>query len=66
MQHAMAVTGKKYCVYIVNSTIDGKIFTQKIPFDPVYWENHYKIITANYDKYVKPYLNGKYPIMPPQ
>lgn len=65
VQHAMAVMGKKYCIYIVYSTTECKVFTQKIPFDPVYWEQHYKILKENYSKYVDPYLNGKYPIMPP-
>ena len=69
MIHAMAVTGKKWCMYIVYSTMDKSVFTQKIPFNQEYWDNHYKIITNNYNKYVKPYLNNnpnnKYPIMPP-
>ena len=65
MYHAMWVMGKKWCIYIVYSTMDQAVFTQKIDFDPVYWDNHYKIITENYAKYVKPYLNGEYPIMPP-
>lgn len=64
MQHAMAVMEKKWCMYIVYSTSDRSVFTQKIPFDQKYWDNHYKIITENYQKYVKPYLDGKYPIMP--
>ena len=64
MQHAMKIMGKKFCVYIVYCTTDGSIFTQKIPFDPVYWENHYKIIKQNYKKYVEPHLDGTYPIIP--
>jgi len=63
-QHAMACTGKKNCVYIVYSTNDSKVFTQKIPFDPVYWEEHYNKIKENYNKYIKPYLSTEYPIMP--
>lgn len=65
MQHAMAVMGKKWCMYIVYCKADSKIFTQKIPFDEVYWGNHYKIIKDNYRKYVEPYLDGTYPLMPP-
>ena len=65
MQHAMHCLGKKYCIYIVYSVTDGKVFTQKIPFSPEYWSNHYNIIKDNYDKYVKPYLNDKYPLIPP-
>lgn len=66
MQHAMAVMNKKWCVYIVYCTTDRKIFTQKIPFDPEYWANHYAVISESYHRYVKPYLDGRYPIMPPQ
>ncbi len=65
MQHGMAVMGKKHCIYIVYCTTDSKVFTQKIPFDPVYWSQHYKKIKENYKKYVEPYLDGRYPIMPP-
>lgn len=65
MQHAMAVMGKKYCIYIVYCTTESKVFTQKIDFDPVYWENHYRVIKENYKKYIEPYLDGRYPIMPP-
>lgn len=66
MQHAMAVMGKSWCMYIVYSTTDKTVFTQKIPFDRTYWDNHYKVITENYNKYVKPHLTGQYPIMPPE
>lgn len=64
MYHAMAVMGKKYCVYIVYSTVDKTVFTQTIPFDPDYWNDHYAILKENYDTYVNPYLDGKYPLMP--
>jgi predicted phage-related endonuclease len=64
IQHALAVTGKNWCMYIVYSTSDKKIFTQKIPFDPKYWESHYKILRENYKKYVAPHLNGTLPLMP--
>ena len=64
MQHAMAVMGKKWCIYIVNSTIDGLIFTQKIDFDKDHWNHYYPIIKNNYNKYVAPYLNVTYPIAP--
>jgi hypothetical protein len=66
MQHAMAVMGKKYCVYIVYCTVESKAFTQKIPFNQEYWEHHYIKIKENYEKYVKPHLNNKYPIIPAQ
>jgi hypothetical protein len=56
MQQALAVTNKKWCMYIVYSTSDKKVFTQKIPFNPEFWESHYHIIKENYNKYVKPYL----------
>ena len=64
IQHALAVMGKKYCVYIVYCTTESKVFTQKIPFDPEYWAQHYQKLKENYAKYVQPHLNGKYPIMP--
>lgn len=64
MQHAMAVTGKKWCTYIVYCTTDGSIFTQKIDFNQDYWNDHYITIKNNYERYVKPYLDGRYPIIP--
>ena len=65
IQHACAVMGKKWCIYIVYCTTDRKIFTQKIPFEPEYWAEHYKTITESYGKYVEPHLDGTYPILPP-
>jgi hypothetical protein len=65
MQHAMAVMGKSFCHYVVYCTTESKVFTQKIPFDPEYWDAHYKQIKNNYRKFVEPHLNGRYPIMPP-
>ena len=50
------VLGKKYCVYIVNCTFTGQIFTQKIPFSQKYWDEVYPIIKKNYELYVRPYL----------
>jgi len=64
MQQGMAVLGKKWCIYVVYSTNDRKVFTQKIPFNPEYWDEHYRTIKKNYDVYIRPHLNGKYPIMP--
>lgn len=64
MQHTMFVMGKKYCIYIVYSTSDKKVFTQKIPFSPEYWSDHYSKIKTNYDKHVRPHLNGTYPLVP--
>lgn len=65
MQHAMVVLGKKWCTYIVCSTTDKCVFVQKIDFDPVYWENHYRTLKENYEKYIRPHLRNGYPIMPP-
>ena len=62
--HAMAITGKKFCVYIVYSTSDCAIFVQKIPFDPEFWAQHYSKIIENYNKYVVPYLKTNL-IQPP-
>lgn len=39
MQGCMAVTGKKYCDYIVYATDDQQIFIQRIDFNPKYWNN---------------------------
>lgn len=64
MQQCLYVLKKDWCEYIVYSTNDSKVFTQKIPFDPVYWEQHYLKIKENYEKYVKPHLLSGYPIMP--
>ena len=62
--HAMACTGKKFCVYIVYSTSDCSIFVQKIPFDPDFWANHYPKLITNYNQYVVPHLKEDL-IMPP-
>lgn len=64
MQQSMFVLKKSFCMYIVYSTSDAKVFTQRVAFDPVYWNNHYSLIKKNYDLYVKPHLNGTYPIIP--
>ena len=64
MQQSMFVLKKKYCDYIVYSTEDAKVFTQRIFFDSVYWNNHYEIIKKNYEKYVRPYLVTPYPLIP--
>lgn len=64
IQHALKIMDKKYCNYIVYCTTESKVFTQKIPFNPEYWDQHYQKLKENYEKYVKPHLNGKYPIMP--
>ena len=50
------VLGKKYCVYIVNCTFTGQIFTQKISFSQKYWDEVYPIIKKNYELYVRPHL----------
>ena len=64
MQQGMRILNKAYCDYVIYSTSDAKVFTQRIAFDPIYWEKHYAIIKQNYDLYVKPHLNGTYPIQP--
>ena len=64
MQQGMAILGKRWCEYIVYSTSDGEVFTQTVPFNQEFWDEHYNIIKKNYDLYVKPYLPDGYPIMP--
>lgn len=64
MQQGMFILKKKYCDYIVYSTEDRQVFTQRIFFDPVYWNNHYSIIKQNYELYVKPHLEDTYPLSP--
>jgi len=64
MQQGMKILGKKWCEYIVYSVSDGAIFTQTIPFNETYWNNHYKIISANYEKYVRPHVNNSN-VLPP-
>lgn len=66
MQHALAVTGKEWCLYVVYCTTDNTVFTQKVSFDPVYWKEHYQTLKQNYTKYVQPHLSPNYPLMPPQ
>ena len=56
MQQICWVLGKKYCIYIVNCTFTGQIFTQKIPFSQKYWDEVYPIIKKNYELYVRPHL----------
>ena len=64
MQLGMVILQKKYCIYVVNSISDGLTFTQKIAFNQDHWNHYYPIIKENYNKYVKPHLNGNYPILP--
>ena len=64
MQQSMAVLGKKYCDYIVYSVEDRSVFTQRIVFDPIFWEQHYNKVIANYEKYVVPHLQEGYPVIP--
>lgn len=62
---SMAVLGKKWCDYVVYSTTDNLVFTQRIPFNEKYWkERLYPGIEKNYNLYVKPYINGNYPLTP--
>lgn len=39
IQGAMAITGKKWCDYIVFAA-DEQIFVERIFFDPAYWKNY--------------------------
>lgn len=64
MIHNMKIMGKKFCIYIVNSVSEGIIFTQVVKYDEDHWNKYYPIIKENYNKYVRPHLNGKYPIIP--
>jgi putative phage-type endonuclease len=64
MQQGMHVLKKEFCDYIVYCPEEQKIFTQRIPFDLSYWNNHYSILIKNYDLYILPYLIKNYPICP--
>lgn len=63
-QLGMAVLGKKWCDYIVYSTSDGQIFTQRIKFNPDFWQELYPQIGVAYSAYVKPWLQEGYPLCP--
>lgn len=63
-QHNLRIMSKKFCIYIVNSVSEGIIFTQIIKYDEDHWNKYYPIIKENYNKYVKPNLTDKYPILP--
>lgn len=64
MQTGMKVLNKKFCTYIVYCTSSQQCFTQKISFDPIYWENLYKTAKRNYDIYVKPHVSLSQMIFP--
>jgi hypothetical protein len=64
MQQACYVLKKKFCDYIVYCPTESIIFVQRIYFNKQYWDEHCKIISKNYDIYIKPFLNSKYPISP--
>lgn len=64
IQHNLKIMGKKFCIYVVNSVSEGLIFTHKVNYDEDHWNKYYPIIKDNYNKYVKPHLDGKYPILP--
>ena len=67
MLQGMHVLNKKFCDYVVYCTSTGEVFTQRIPFNKVYWDHHYSILKRNYSLYVSPHLKLKkmaYPIWP--
>lgn len=61
---AMFVLKKKYCDYIVYSTEEQQVFVQRIYFNSQLWNEHYSIVCANYQTYVRPYLLPGYPLIP--
>lgn len=38
MQGCMAITGKKWCDYIVFATESEKVFVDRVPFNEIYWK----------------------------
>lgn len=64
MQTGMKVLNKRFCTYIVYCTSSEECFTQKLQFDPVYWENLYVTAKRNYDIYVKPHVRPSQMIFP--
>ena len=66
MQHSMYVLGKKWCDYIVYCSPENTVFTQRIPFNPDYWNNTlYPMLKKNYNLYVKTNIvNNNYPLCP--
>jgi hypothetical protein len=61
MQMGMAITGTKWCDYIVYSR-DRKVYIERIPFDSKFWNKLYPEIVEFWTTYVKPHLTKNYPI----
>lgn len=62
MQMGMAITGLKWCDYIVYSR-DLKVYIERVPFNCEFWQKLYKEIVVFHLDYVSKYLkNSKYPI----
>ena len=52
MQGGMAITGKKWCDYVVYCTPENDVFVQRFRFDPAYWnEVLYPKIQEWFEKY---------------
>ena len=65
VQHGMHILQKKYCDYVVYCSSSSRVFTQRIAFDPEYWQDHYSLLKTNYDKYIYPYVKDTvYPLIP--
>lgn len=64
MHLGMAVVGVKWCVYIVFSTNDNKIYTEYINFDENYWEYMKNKINDTIINYIKPNLKDNEIIIP--
>ncbi len=66
MQLGMVVLDKKWCDYVVYCVDEKSVFTQRVPFNPIYWNDvMYPAIRSAIDYKIKPHLIGSnIPLMP--
>lgn len=53
IQGGMAITGKKWCDYVVYSTNDGLAFIERIEFDQVFWSEKLYPALTSFIEYMK-------------
>lgn len=63
IQGQLFVTGREYCDYICFASDSGKVFVDRVEFNPQYWSEIWPKIQYFLDEILDPILDSK-PIMP--
>lgn len=57
MQGGMKITGNEWCDYIVFATQSNRVYVERVPFNPRYWdETMWPEITSFLDEYMEPLI----------